>query len=241
MADKAWLLYRNQYGRRFKNITIANAQALLAAGTVKKLFNIYVEKTQIAPLNLVKPVISGTVGSPNVLTCTAGTWGGKPTPTITYQWQRDAVDIAGATAATYTQAVADDTHQLSCKVTGTNDYGVAFVTVLGPTPVAPPGDEEPSAESTETLAKPVNVSLPTVEGLAEVGNTLTLNPGEWSGYPAPAFAFQWKLDSQPVEGETADGFTLTADMVGQVVTCTVVASNTEGTSQRTTAATSAVV
>jgi hypothetical protein len=241
VTDKTWLLMRTQFGRRFKNITITNAQSLLASGFVKKLFNIYVEKTQVAPLCMVPPSISGTPAVASVLTCAPGTWAGKPTPTLTYQWQNGAVAIAGATATTYTVAAGDAGAAITCKVTGTNTYGTYFAVtsvVNIPAADAPEGDGAPVTQ--DTPAKPANVVMPSVEGVVQIGETLTIYPGEWSGSPAPEFAYQWKLDSQPVEGATDLGFVLDADMVGQVVTCTVVASNSEGTSQRTTAATVAV-
>lgn len=58
------------------------------------------------PVNTVAPVASGTVVIGNVLSTTDGTWDNVPT-SFTYQWQRDGVDIGGATANTYTVVSAD--------------------------------------------------------------------------------------------------------------------------------------
>jgi hypothetical protein len=56
------------------------------------------------------------------MSCTNGTWANAPT-SYTYQWQRDTVNIAGATAATYTTVAADETHSLRCQVTAHNAGG----------------------------------------------------------------------------------------------------------------------
>jgi hypothetical protein len=75
------------------------------------------------PTNTVLPAITGTQEVGETLTCSAGTWTGSPT--ITYQWKRDGVNISGETASTYEiEAVAGG---LSCYVTGTNGGGAVTV------------------------------------------------------------------------------------------------------------------
>jgi RHS repeat-associated protein len=39
---------------------------------------------------------------------------------------------------------------------------------------------------------PANTTLPTIDGTADVGQTLHANPGTWSGSPAPTLAYQWQ-------------------------------------------------
>src|SRR5256714_2159413 len=39
---------------------------------------------------------------------------------------------------------------------------------------------------------PQNTTLPTIDGTAEVDQTLHASPGAWSGSPAPAFTYQWQ-------------------------------------------------
>jgi hypothetical protein len=79
--------------------------------------------TPDGPTNTVLPAITGTQEVGETLTCSAGTWTGSPT--ITYQWKRDGVNISGETASTYEiEAVAGG---LSCYVTGTNGGGAVTV------------------------------------------------------------------------------------------------------------------
>lgn len=235
---KSWLLYRNQYGRRFKNIAQTTAAALVTAGAALRKFNLYAEKGHIAPVMLVAPVASGTPKVGSTLTTTDGTWGGEPVPTsFSYEWQADAVPIAGATAKTYVPVAGDVGKVITCQVTAINAYGPGEATgnALGPITDAAAQAEDGG----DILAKPANVTPPSISGALEIGETLTCDPGTWEGNPAPTFAYQWKADSQPIEGATDAAYTLVAADAGAVISCTVVASNSEGSSQRTASATGA--
>ena len=81
-----------------------------------------------APINTIAPVISGTTTLGSVLTTTNGTWTGSPAPTFTYQWTRNSVNIASATASTYTLVLADSGANINCVVTGTNASGSSSAT-----------------------------------------------------------------------------------------------------------------
>jgi hypothetical protein len=77
-----------------------------------------------APANTVAPTISGTGAQGQTLTATSdGTWTGTPTPTLARNWQRDGVDISGATATTRVLAAADVGTNVRLRVTGTNTAG----------------------------------------------------------------------------------------------------------------------
>lgn len=73
------------------------------------------------PFNTVAPAVTGTPTTGQTLTCTPGSWLHKDS--VTYQWQRDGVNISGATAATRVLAVADQTHSVRCVVTAHNESG----------------------------------------------------------------------------------------------------------------------
>jgi hypothetical protein len=77
--------------------------------------------TVFAPSNSTAPAVTGTTTVGQVLNCTTGTWTGAPT--YAYQWQRGAVNIAGATAANYTLQAADNGAMIQCVVTATNVAG----------------------------------------------------------------------------------------------------------------------
>ena len=234
MVDKTWLLHRNQFGRRFKNMLISAAISLKDSGFVGKKLNVYFEKTQVAPLCLAIPVITGTPAVGQTLTCSNGTWAGQPAPTLTKQWMKDSVNIAGATGNTYVIAAGDAGSVITCKVTGTNAYGTYFAVASG---VSIPAADEPAGETIPPLAyKPANQVLPWIEGDTISGVLLTVQPGTWDAEPAADYAYQWKVDSQAVPGEISATFLLSEADVGGLITCTVTASNSEGSSQRTTVA-----
>lgn len=82
----------------------------------------------IAPVNLTAPTISGSVFPGQVLTSTDGTWAGSPVPTLSRQWQRNGVDISGATASTYTVSLSDEGQYISFRVVASNSAGSASAT-----------------------------------------------------------------------------------------------------------------
>ena len=80
------------------------------------------------PSLVTAPVLSGSAEVGNTVSCSEGTWEGNPTPTFTYQWKRDDVNISGATSNTYTTVVADIGAELTCEVTATNAVDSASAT-----------------------------------------------------------------------------------------------------------------
>lgn len=76
-------------------------------------------------------------------------------------------------------------------------------------------------------AAPTNVSAPFIYGHDSDGSTLASTPGSWRGYPAPTYAYQWKSDAANVGSNQNTYVTQTGD-IGKSITCTVTATNTEG-------------
>lgn len=76
------------------------------------------------PVNTVAPVVTGTATVGQTLTTTNGTWTAAPAITgFTYQWQRGASNIGGATSSTYVLQTADIGNTVRCVVTATNPVG----------------------------------------------------------------------------------------------------------------------
>ncbi|WP_022886009.1 S8 family serine peptidase [Glaciibacter superstes] len=73
-----------------------------------------------APVNTVPPVIEGTPEVGETLTANPGEWDTAEL-VFGFQWQADGVDIAGATAATYTPVEADAGATLTVVVTAAKD------------------------------------------------------------------------------------------------------------------------
>lgn len=88
------------------------------------------------PANTVLPAVSGTPTQGQTLTCSTGTWTGAATIAFAYQWRRDGVDIAGATASTYLLVAGDVGAGMACRVTGTNGDGASSALSVAVGPVA---------------------------------------------------------------------------------------------------------
>jgi invasion protein IalB len=79
------------------------------------------------PANASKPAVTGTAKLGSTLSCSQGSWNGE-VATFAFQWRRNGAPIAGATAATYKVAAADQGKKLSCTVTAANGAGSASST-----------------------------------------------------------------------------------------------------------------
>lgn len=80
-------------------------------------------------------------------------------------------------------------------------------------------------------AAPVCTRDPEISGVAEVGETLTLDPGDWTG--ADSFAYRWEIDGEEVEEETELTLVVPVDSSGWV-TAVVVATGPGGTTEAET-------
>jgi fibronectin type 3 domain-containing protein len=187
--------------------------------------------TPSAPSNTALPTISGTAAAGQTLTADPGQWSGTAPITYTFQWRscdqsgNNCASIAGATSQTYLVGQADVGTTLRVVVTGTNTYGSASATSAQTAVVIDPGP----------LA-PVNTSLPTISGTPQAGETLTADPGQWSGTQPISFAYQWDSCDQTgsncvnILGATSQTYTLTLLDVDTTVRVEVTGSNTAGSS-----------
>ena len=176
------------------------------------------------------PTIVGTAQSGKTLAAIPGAWaGGKPV-LFAYQWQRcDAagagcVPIVGATTETYLPASDDVGHALTVAVTAQSDGGTASAS-------SPPTRAITSSGS--TVIRPTATSAPTVSGTVQVGQTLSLTVGLWTGAPT-AFTYQWRRCSATatqcvaIVGASASSYTLTPDDIGSTISPVVTATGRGG-------------
>jgi len=77
------------------------------------------------PVNAIAPTTTGNDYVGQVLSGTDGTWTGTAPITYEYQWQRDGVDIPGATASTFTLTSADADKEIRRGVRGVNVDGTS--------------------------------------------------------------------------------------------------------------------
>lgn len=74
----------------------------------------------------------------------------------------------------------------------------------------------------------MNTVAPALTGTAEVGETLTVTNGTWSGVPTPSNSRQWLADSVAIAGATGLTYDLTAAEAGKVITVRVTSTNGAG-------------
>ena len=172
-----------------------------------------------ATLSVVAPVAPTITSSPASLSVAAGasasfSVAATGTLPLSYQWQRNGVDIVGATAATYTIPVAV-----------LADSGAVFRVR-----VSNPGGSVVSGEATLTVTGPV-LSAPTITAQPQnasvtVGQTAVFTVGV-TGSPAPTF--QWRRNGTPITGATASSYTTPpAAATDDGAVFSVVVSNSEG-------------
>jgi hypothetical protein len=111
----------------------------------------------------------------------------------------------------------------------------------------PPAETPPPVESPPPpTPAPVNIALPAIAGSATQGQTLAASPGTWSGSPT-AYAYQWEdcdvlgESCWVIAGATSSSYTLTAGDLASTVRVLVTASNADGASAASSAATEIVL
>ena len=169
------------------------------------------------PINTIAPVISGIAQRGETLSSTTGTWTGVGTITFAYQWQRDDVDISGATSSTYVLESADDNTSITCVVSATDSEGTGTATSNAISPI---------------LGVPYNLVAPIASGTAQVGQTLSTTNGSWQGIATITFTYQWRRDASDISGATSSTYTLVADDYATDIDCIVTATNTLGSANQ---------
>ena len=212
---------------------IALAGTLLAGAIATSAF-------AAAPTNASQPTISGTLEQGKTLTASNGTWTNTPT-SFSYQWQRckadgsNCVDIATATKKTYALVAADVDHTVRVIVTAKNLDGQSSA----------------NSKPTDVISAntpPRNTARPSISGTPQVGETLTADPGTWTG-GVRSFAYEWQrctaagLNCIDIDGATGKTYGVRTIDVGFTLRVKVTATNLAGsqdeTSDRTDVAKSA--
>jgi hypothetical protein len=172
------------------------------------------------PSNTALPQVTGTAQQGDQLSSTTGTWTNSPS-SYSYQWSdctasaaTSCTAITGATASTYTLTATDVGQYVIVVVTAHNE-SASTASATG-TPVK--GPVLPLA--------PTDTTAPTITGTTNVGDTVSCNPGTWTG--SPAFSYTWELDGTVIPGATTSTYTIPTTAAGGQLTCVVEATNTGG-------------
>jgi len=93
---------------------------------------------------------------------------------------------------------------------------------------------------------PSNSSLPTISGTAAVGSTVTANAGTWGGSTPITYQYQWQICGadgsacRAIAGATSQTYKFVSDDQGNTARVIVIASNADGSSSATSAATARI-
>jgi hypothetical protein len=154
-----------------------------------------------------RPVIQindASVGQPYVdetLVAKTNFFGGwVPTPTtMTYQWFADGKKIRKARSSSYTLVARDAGKQIMVRVVGAKESYVTTMRESEPTTTVSPG---------RTFAAS---SAPIVNGLAVVGQMLSVEVSPWS---APGqtvlYSYQWLRSGKTIKGATGNFYVLSS-------------------------------
>jgi GH25 family lysozyme M1 (1,4-beta-N-acetylmuramidase) len=188
------------------------------------------------------PAVVGTPQAGQLLSAVPGGWsGGKPV-SFTYQWQScDAaggrcLPIAGAVKQTYSPVAADVGHALTVAVTAKATAGTA--SAVSPATLAVASSGAPSASA------PVATTAPSIQGLAQAGQTISALVGTWTGAPT-SFAYQWRRCPPggvcaAIVGAGVSSYTITPGDIGASLSLVVTATG-RGGSRSATARSTALV
>jgi hypothetical protein len=77
------------------------------------------------------------------------------------------------------------------------------------------------------MAIPVNTTIPTISGTAQVGQTLTASPGTWTNSPT-VFVYQWASAGAPISGASASSYIPATSDIGHALAVYVTAANSSG-------------
>jgi hypothetical protein len=193
-----------------------------------------------APKNTSPPTISGIAQEGSMLIAGPGTWSGSTPMSFAYQWLRcnsngaSCKKINGATGSTYTLVGGDVGHRMRVAVTATNSDGSATAH-SNPTDIVQNASKQ----------APKNTKEPFITGTAQQGQTLTANPGNWSGAQPMQFAYRWrrcdaKGNACANTGVTAQTYLLGSADVGRTLRVHVTAKNAFGSASALSNATAVV-
>ena len=174
---------------------------------------------QTAPTFTTQP-ISQTITVGNSVSFTVAT-SGNPAPT--YQWRKDAVNISGATSATFSIASVAAGDAAAYTVVATSSLGSVTSSAATLTVIAAPA----------ALAAPTFTTQPISQTIT-AGNSVSFTVAA-SGNPTPTY--QWRKDAVNISGATSATYTIGSVAAGDAASYTVVATSSFGSVSTSSAAT----
>ena len=152
---------------------------------------------------------------------------------FSYQWSADDMDVKGATDPTYDISKKDEGKTIRVRVTFTGNAGKEeTLTSAATAQVKPAQSNEPAT------------GLPTIDGTAQVGETLTADASGISdadGMTNAVFRYQWLADDSDISGATGSTHTVTDSEKGKAIKVRVSFTDDAGNAETLTSTATAAV
>lgn len=172
-----------------------------------------------------RPVITGVLAQGEVLTADPSQIADADgVGSFSYQWLRDGVEIAGATATTYTTTQEDVTRALSVRVSYTDGFGAPESVTSAPTAGIENVNDAP-------------VGLPVITGSAVPGGLLTIDGSGISDADGiNRFFYEWFRDGTKIVGQLGESYTVVVADENTTITGRVNYTDSFGTVESVTSA-----
>ncbi len=183
-----------------------------------------------APSNATEPTSRGRAAQGRTRTTSRGSWSGTAPISYGYQWVRCGADggradggdctlVSGATGRDYRLGSADVGFRMRFRVTASNAEG-ARTAASNPTAVV--------------AGPPVNTAAPFPRGSMLVGQTVTAEPGTWTGRQPISYSYRWLRcnsaggECASISGATSRNYRVSSSDVGRKLRFNVTARNSIG-------------
>src|ERR671927_1353460 len=209
--------------------TLAIAVAAAATGVMPA--SATVDPNEPAPVTVTEPIssvngvptVSGETAVGKTLTVDAGNW--SPETTLEYQWLADDLPLDAATGPALVLRPETAGKLIRIQVTGSQPGSSPETRLSEPTAPIELGT--------------LSAATPDVSGQAVVGQTLTVEAGEWT--PDTTFSYQWFADGTPLEGATEPTLVLGDLHAGKAIAVQITGSQPGYTAEARTSEPSASV
>ena len=115
------------------------------------------------------------------------------------------------------------------------DYGTVITVTVTETNGVNPSASALSGGTSLVAGLAPAIASATITGTATVGQVLTAGATGVTGAPAPSASYQWNRAGTPISGATSSTYTLVSADYGTVISVTVTATNSVGTSSASSA------
>ena len=180
------------------------------------------------PANTSSPAITGTAQQGQTLNATNGVWTGDTPITYAFQWQR--CDSVGATCGAIAGATTNSRLVAASDVGGTLRVIATAKNASGSSSAA----SAPTAKITSPGSAPSATRQPDPHGAFQIGHTINVDTGTWTGTTPLAYAFQWQRCSHSgtgcadISGATSRNVLLSIADFGLRLRALVTATNSVG-------------